>query len=90
MQGPTLLAPDDPYDAIGSTFKPKTVAKAGNQTSPALDPDKPVMRAIPVVPASRWHVEVRRAVPVRPIDESQPSRSCKTNRRAPLDFSDDH
>ena len=35
MQGPTLLAPDDPYEAIGSTFRPRTLAKAGDQTEPA-------------------------------------------------------
>ena len=30
MQGPTLLATDDPYNAVGSTFKPKTRGETGD------------------------------------------------------------
>ena len=81
MQGPTLLAGDDPYEAIGSTFRPKTVAKAGNQIEPGLDPDKPVKRAIPVVPApdgrSKFDAHCRSG---RSTNQAR-SRSCKTNRR---------
>jgi penicillin-binding protein 1A len=87
-QGPTLIAGDDPYDAIGSTFKPRTVAN--QQTAPEFDPEKPVMRAIPVVPSSEDQVEVRRAQPVGPMDESG-SETLLQNEPppAPLDFSDD-
>ncbi len=90
MQGPTLLAGEDPYDAIGSTFKPKTVAK--QETAAAtFDPDKPVMRAIPVVPAAPdGQVEVRRAEPVRPIDDSQKEQLLQNEPPAPLNFGDDH
>ena len=88
MQGPTLLAGDDPYDAIGSTFKPKTVAK--QEAAHDFDPDKPVMRAIPVGPAPDDQVEVRRAQPVRPIDESGNELLLQNEPPAPLDFSDDH
>ncbi|MGH7937302.1 MAG: hypothetical protein ACRD5Z_24025, partial [Bryobacteraceae bacterium] len=72
MQAATLIAPDDPYNAIGSTAHPKTVASVENtNTEPGLDPAKPVKRALPVVPtADGGNVEVRRAEPVRPVDGS--------------------
>jgi penicillin-binding protein 1A len=90
MQGPTLLAEDDPYEAIGSTFKPKTVAAAGANHEPGLDPDKPVKRAIPVAPEPDNTIEVRRAQPVRPIDESGTEPLIQNEPPAPLDFGDDH
>ncbi len=89
MQGPTLLAEEDPYDAIGSTFKPKTVAAASGNNEPGLDPDKPVMRAIPVAPTPENTIEVRRAQPVRPIDETG-EPLIQNEPPAPLDFGDDH
>jgi len=90
MQGPTLLAEDDPYTAVGSTFKPKNVAAAGGHTEPGLDPDKPIKRAIPVTPTPDDTIEVRRAQPVRPIDESGAEPLLQNEPPAPLDFSDDH
>lgn len=89
MQGPTLLAENDPYDAIGSTFKPKTVAAAGGHNEPGLDPDKPVKRAIPVEPEPDNTIEIRRAQPVRPIDDSA-EPLIQNEPPAPLDFGDDH
>ncbi|MBA3544306.1 MAG: transglycosylase domain-containing protein, partial [Chthoniobacterales bacterium] len=87
MRGPTLVANDDPYGAVGSTFKPKTIAK--QETDAGFDPDKPVKRAIPVVPAPNGEVEVRRAEPVRPIDETA-EPLLQNDPPQPLDFSDDH
>ena len=88
MQGPTLIAGDDPYDAIGSTFKPKAIAK--QEVAAAFDPDKPVKRAIPVAPVADDQVEVRRAEPVRPIDDSRTEPLLQNPTPPPLDFSDDH
>ncbi len=85
MQGPTLLADNDPYNAVGSTYKPKTVAPQ----EPEFDPDKPVKRAIPVGPAPGENVEVRRAEPVRPIDEAGGEQLLQHEPPAPLDFGDD-
>jgi membrane peptidoglycan carboxypeptidase len=90
MQGPTLIAPEDPYEAIGSTFKPKNLATAGSHSEPGLDPDKPVKRAIPVTPAPDKTIEVRRAQPVRPIDESGAEPLLQNEPPAPLDFGDDN
>jgi penicillin-binding protein 1A len=90
MKGPTLVADEDPYDAVGSTFKPKTVAKA-ETSAPKFDPDKPVKRAIPVMPpTSDGQVEVRRAEPVRPIDETGREPLLQNDPPEPLDFGDDH
>ncbi|MBA2435194.1 MAG: PBP1A family penicillin-binding protein [Chthoniobacterales bacterium] len=89
MQGPTLLAEDDPYEAIGSTFKPKNVAAAGAHNEPGLDPDKPIKRAIPVAPDPDKTIEVRRAQPVRPIDETA-ELLIQNEPPAPLDFGDDY
>jgi penicillin-binding protein 1A len=88
MQGPTLIAGDDPYDAIGSTFKPKAIAK--QEVATEFDPEKPVKRAIAVVPGTDDQVEVRRAEPVRPIDDSQNEPLLQNEPPAPLDFGDDH
>ena len=88
MKGPTLLADDDPYGAIGSTFKPKTVAK--QDTAAGFDPEKPVKRALPVLPAPDEPVEVRRAEPVRPIDDARTEPLLQNPTPPPLDFSDDH
>ena len=89
MQAPTLIAEDDPYNAVGSTFKPKTIAKQDEKPATGLDPDKPVKRAIPVVPAPDGAVEVRRAEPVRPIDEAGGQPLLQTEPPPPpIDFSD--
>ena len=77
-----MLAPDDPYNAIGSTAHPKTVASASNQTEPGLDPAKPVKRALPVVPTAdggKWKCGAR--CRCDRWTNRGPSRSCKPNRR---------
>ena len=89
MQGSTLVARDDPYDALGSTYKPKTIANQ-EKTVAAFDPDKPVRRALPVVSGPDGQIEVRRAEPVRPIDEAAPEPLLQSEPPAPLDFGDDH
>ena len=104
MQGPTLLAGEDPYNAVGSTFKPKTVANL--ETASKFDPEKPVRRALPVasapdgqvevrraeavVAAPDGQVQVRRAEPVRPIDEAGTEPLLQNEPPQPLDFGDDH
>ncbi len=91
MQGPTLVANEDPYDAVGSTYKPKTLAKQETEPPSEFDPEKPVKRALPVVPAAPdGQIEVRRAEPVRPIDEVGQEPLLQNEPPKPLDFSDDH
>ena len=86
MQGATLLAEDDPYNAVGSTYKSATVAQGG---AAPFDPDKPVRKAIPVAPTSGGEIEVRKAEPVRPIDETGREPLLQNAPPAPLDFNDD-
>jgi hypothetical protein len=89
MQAPTLIAAEDPYNAVGSTFKPKATGTPPEKPPASLDPQKPVKRALPVVPAPDGAVPVRRAQPVRPIDEAgtQPLLQSQPP-PPPLDFSD--
>ncbi|MGI8890613.1 MAG: penicillin-binding protein 1A [Chthoniobacterales bacterium] len=90
MQGPTLVATEDPYAAIGSTFKANKVASAGGHNEPGLDPDKPIKRAIAVEPSPNENIQVRKALPVRPIDESNAEPLLQNEPPKPLDFGDDH
>jgi 1A family penicillin-binding protein len=88
MQAPTLLAPDDPYNAVGSTYQPKKVAQQEVTPAPGFDPGKPIKRALPVVPAPNGNVEVRRAEPVRPMDESGTEPLLQAEPPPSIDFSD--
>ena len=86
MKAPTLIAPDDPYNAVGSTFQPP---KKEEPDAAAFDPDKPIMRALPVEPSpSEAPVEVRRAVPVRPMDQSVAEPLLQAEPPPSIDFND--
>jgi hypothetical protein len=90
MKAPTLVAPDDPYNAVGSTYKPPQKDATPPPASEAFDPDKPVKRAVAVaVPVpDGTPVEVRRAEPVRPMDQSQAEPLLQTEPPPSIDFSD--
>ena len=66
------------------------MAATGGYNEPGLDPNKPIMRAIPVTPAPDNTIEVRRAQPVRPIDDSTGEPLIQNEPPAPLDFGDDN
>ena len=88
MQAPTLLADDDPYGAVKSTFKAKTVEKPAEEATGGFpDPTKPVLKAQAVQPEEK-PVEVRRAQPVRPIDEVPDETILKSEPPAPIQFGD--
>ncbi|HEY5036848.1 MAG TPA: PBP1A family penicillin-binding protein [Chthoniobacterales bacterium] len=89
MKAPTLLAPNDPYKAIGSTAGPKVVAQAGTTPVPGLDPNKPVKRALPVAPApDGGNIEVRRAEPVRPMDQARAEPLLQASPPPSINFND--
>jgi penicillin-binding protein 1A len=68
VKGPTLLAENDPYNAVKSTARPSQAQRPPE--SEGLDPTKPVLKAKPVEPEEKEKpVEVRRAEPVRPLDD---------------------
>ncbi|MGI8431737.1 MAG: PBP1A family penicillin-binding protein [Chthoniobacterales bacterium] len=87
MKAPTLIAPDDPYNAVGSTFQPP---KKEEPDSAAFDPNKPIKRALPVAPspAETPPVEVRRAEPVRPMDQSVAEPLLQAEPPPSIDFND--
>ncbi|MEP6698893.1 MAG: PBP1A family penicillin-binding protein [Verrucomicrobiota bacterium] len=73
VQGPVLLAENDPYNAIKSTVKPKPPEKEKSQNETAetsreenapLDPTKPILKAQAVEPDSEK--PIRKAEPVEP------------------------
>ena len=91
VQGPDLLAENDPYNAVGSTLKPKT-APAKTNHGPVSTRDKPVKRATRSLPTHRGDdVEVRRA-PNRCVRSTSRAGEplLQTEPPAPLDFGDDH
>ena len=83
-KGPTLVADDDPYNAVRSTAKPKIEVPATENPEPVApeqstgtaaenglpDPTKPVLKAQPVTPADKPPVE---QTPVE-IRRAQPVR----------------
>jgi hypothetical protein len=82
VKSPTLIADADPYNAVRSTAKPKIETTAPEDSKPASaaenglpDPTKPVLKAQPVTPADKaaaaeqTPIEIRRAQPVRPMDQ---------------------
>ncbi len=105
-KGPTLIADDDPYNAVRSTAKPapevpvaenhpEAVAPAQSSGTAAEnglpDPTKPVLKAEAVVPAAtpapeETPVEIRRAQPVRPMDQVPDSEILKSTPPPSLDL----
>jgi hypothetical protein len=85
MKAPTLIAHNDPYNAIGSTSRPTPAPDA----IAGLDPGKPIKRAIPVEPAQNGQpVEIRRAEPVRPMDQVTGEQLLPVPTPPSMDFSD--
>ena len=76
VQGPVLLAENDPYSAIKSTVKPKPpqkekvqdeTAETSHEENAPLDPTKPIMKAEAVEPESK---PILKALPVEPGEET--------------------
>jgi 1A family penicillin-binding protein len=95
VKGPTLIAENDPYNAVRSTVKPK--AEVAETEKPASapadngmpDPTKPILRAQPVTPAEQTPekpIEIRRAEPVHPMDEVPDDAILKPPPPPPLDL----
>ena len=80
VKGPTLLADKDPYNSAKTiTTITKTEIEPEKQIAqkeppqkidnPVPEDSKPVLKAIPVQPKEEKPVEIRRAIPVGPLDE---------------------
>lgn len=82
VQGQTLVANQDPYGAVGSTYKPKTLARQETEAPIEFDPGKPVRRALPVVPAPLdGQIQVQRATAVVP---TAPDGKIEVRRAEPV------
>jgi penicillin-binding protein 1A len=68
-QGPVLLAENDPYNAVHSTFKPKRVEKPESDPNSLPDPTKPVLKAEPVGPETTTSQTPRTDVGETPTDK---------------------
>jgi penicillin-binding protein 1A len=88
VQGPVLLAENDPYNAVNSTVKPKPPANSNveenmpDPTKPVLkaqpaglDPTKPILKAEPVEPDSTK--PILKAQPVDPTPEPKEIRRAE-------------
>ncbi|MBA3385528.1 MAG: PBP1A family penicillin-binding protein [Chthoniobacterales bacterium] len=87
VKGPTLLAENDPYNAVKSTAKPPAppeetkLAIAAAQPQEVAPQEEPILRALPVLPEERVpreREEVRRAEPVlraQPVNPRDAFRS---------------
>ena len=85
MKAPTLIAHNDPYNAVGSTAQPTPAPEA----HAGFDPEKPVKRAVPVNAVNPGEpMEIRRAEPVRPMDQTTGEQLLPVPTPTPMDFSD--
>jgi membrane carboxypeptidase/penicillin-binding protein len=75
VKGPTLLADKDPYSSAKATARPTPEPETEGQTAEkkvdnqAPEPGATIRRAIPVESPGEEPVEIRKAVPVGPLDE---------------------
>jgi membrane peptidoglycan carboxypeptidase len=93
VKGATLLADKDPYNSAKATLKPtpppepekETAEKAIDKQTP--DSNGPIPRAIPVEPQPQDEqpVEIRKAVPVGPLDEVTDENLLKSATPPPTD-----
>ena len=87
-KAPTLLADKDPYNSAKATVKPtpepeKEVPEKQAEAVPTPEVNAPVMKAIPVEPQDKEPVEIRKAVPVGPLDEVQDDSLLKSESPPP-------
>ena len=93
VKGPTLLADKDPYNSAKSIAKveiaeekePAPKEAAGKIDNITTDDGKPILKAIPVEPKDQKPVEIRRAVPVGPLDEIDEGTLLKSATPPPAD-----
>jgi 1A family penicillin-binding protein len=99
LKAPTLLAEKDPYNSAKTAVKPeptatpeKEVVEKKIETPVATEDGKPVMKAIPVDPKTekpakqeQQPVEIRKAIPVGPLDEEKEESLLKSATPPPDD-----
>ena len=103
VKAPTLLAEKDPYNSAKATVKPeptpeptpeKEVAEKKIESGATTEDGKPVLRAIPVEPQEQkpareeQPVEIRKAIPVGPLEEESEDTLLKSATPPPTDSRD--
>ena len=93
LKGATLLADKDPYSSAKATLKPtpppepekEMTEKKAEKAAP--EPGAPIMKGIPVEPQEEeGPVEIRKAVPVGPLDEVRDENLLKSATPPPTDL----
>jgi penicillin-binding protein 1A len=95
LKGPTLLADKDPYNSARAMVKPtpppepeKEVTPSPAAESATPEPGGTIMKAIPVETPNEEPTEIRKAVPVGPLDEVQDENLLKSATPPPADLDD--
>ena len=92
VKAPTLLAEKDPYNSAKATVKPTPPPEPATQTvekkiEPATAPTGAIIpKAIPVESPAEEPVEIRKAVPVGPLDEVEDETLLKSATPPPTDL----
>jgi penicillin-binding protein 1A len=81
VQGEAVLGQDDPYRSIKPTVAPSDAKPSDSNTAPIENTQTP-----PGANASKPDVEVRRAEPVRTLDDNSQDSNIKVDPPPPLDF----
>ncbi len=103
LKAPTLLVDKDPYNSARATVKPeptpeptpeKEIAEKKIESNPTTEDGKPVLKAIPVEPEQETPakeeqpVEIRKAIPVGPLEEENDDTLLKAATPPPTDSGD--
>jgi hypothetical protein len=93
VSSPTLLADKDPYKAVRPSRNPEPEAQQQNSPAPEkIDNSKPenepIPKALPVPPEEQEPAEIRKAIPVGPLDEELDGTLLK-NQTPPPEPDDD-
>jgi len=92
VKAPTLLAEKDPYNSAKATFKPTPPPEPETQTvekkiePETASPGAIIPKAIPVESPAEGPVEIRKAVPVGPLDEVEDETLLKSATPPPTDL----
>jgi len=102
-KAPTLLADKDPYNSAMATVKPeptpeptpeKAIVERKIESGATTEDGKPVLRAIPVEPQQEkpaqegQPIEIRKAIPVGPLEEESEDTLLKAATPPPTDSGD--
>jgi 1A family penicillin-binding protein len=93
VKASTLVADKDPYNSVRASVKPppepeKQTAEKPKSDNRAPSSSEPILKALPVEPEEQEPIEIRRAEPVRPLDEVPDDSLLKAATPPPADLGD--